>query len=109
MEKVLRAVGETALRVSRRRLEPLPKVRTWCVSRRREGRWERAGCRGVNMGSWVAMMCVGGSRGLRVGAMGCDIVDSMMRGKAGRRQRWQVVWLPGAPRVLLGARIDAGC
>lgn len=38
LEKVLRAVGETALRVSRRRLEPLPKVRTWWVSRRSFGR-----------------------------------------------------------------------
>ena len=33
LEKVLRAVGETALSVSRRRLEPFPKVRTCWVSR----------------------------------------------------------------------------
>jgi hypothetical protein len=104
-------VGETALRVSRRRLEPFPKVRTWWVSRRSEGRWERAGWRGVNMGSWVvvAMMCVGASRGLRVGAMECDIVESIMRAVAMAQIRGQGagasarrgVWLLGAPRVLV--------
>lgn len=34
------------------------------------------------MGSWAAvvvMMCVGGSREPMVGAMECDIVDSIMR------------------------------
>lgn len=51
MEKVLRMVGETALRVSRRRLvEFLPKQRFGCVSRRNLGRLGMAAGRWDNMG-----------------------------------------------------------
>ena len=79
-------MGETALRVSRRRLEPFPKVRTCWVSRRSLGRcWSAGGSaagRGAIMGSWawaVVMMCAGGSREPSAGAMECDIVDNIMR------------------------------
>jgi hypothetical protein len=55
-------VGETALRVSSRRLvEPFPNVRTGWVSRRSLGRWGRAGGGWDIMGSEVAMVTV--SRG----------------------------------------------
>lgn len=53
MEKVLRTVGETALRVSRRRLAPLPRMRGCSVlmeSLGRGGAW-----RGGIIGSEVAM------------------------------------------------------
>jgi len=77
LEKVLRTVGETALRVSSRRLvEPLPKVRDCWVSRESLGRWGRAAGWGIK-GSEVVM--VRGSRGRYVGGIECDIVDSIMR------------------------------
>jgi len=79
LEKVLRTVGETALRVSSRRLEPLPKVRTCWVSRWSLGRWASWGWRGAIMGSEVVVMMWAGSREAIAGAMGCDIVDSIMR------------------------------
>ena len=53
MEKVLRTVGDTALRVSRRRLAPLPRMRGCSVlmeSLGRGGAW-----RGGIIGSEVAM------------------------------------------------------
>ena len=78
MEKVLRTVGETALRVSRRRLvEPFPKVRTCCVSSESLGRWGRAAGWAIK-GSEAVM--VRGSRGRYVvGSIECDSVDSIMR------------------------------
>lgn len=72
-------MGETALKVSSRRLvEPLPNVRTGWVSRRSLGRWGRgrAGWWDI-MGSEAAM--ARGSRGQYVGGIECDIVDSMMQ------------------------------
>jgi hypothetical protein len=85
LEKVFRTVGETALKVSSRRLEPLPKVRIWWVSICSFGRWGSStgadGCRWGNMGS-EAMMEAGGSCAelcpYDCGMEG-DIVESIMR------------------------------
>lgn len=82
-------MGETALNVSRRRLEPLPKVRSCCVlmcSLGRRGRftlrdsWERsAGWRWGNMVREVVMAEEGSWDGANDCDMECDIVESIMR------------------------------
>ena len=70
-------MGDTALRVSRRKLvDPLPKVRDCWVSRDSLGRWGRVAGWAIK-GSEVVM--VRGSRGRYVGGVGCDIVESIMR------------------------------
>jgi hypothetical protein len=57
LEKVLRMVGETALKVSSRKLvDFLPNTQFCFVSRRSLGRCERAGVR-CNMGRVVMVVC----------------------------------------------------
>lgn len=78
MEKVLRTVGETALKVSRRRLvEPFPKVRTCWVSSESLGRWGRAV--GWAIKGSEAVMVRGSRERYVVGGIECDSVDSIMR------------------------------
>ncbi len=94
LEKVLRTVGETALRVSSRSEAPLPKTRGWVVLMLSFGRCEgRAGI----IGSEVAMVVCSAGDDEKEGGAGCaDIVESIMREtcrtreQGGRRQ--EAVW-----------------
>jgi hypothetical protein len=78
LENVLTLVGETALRVSRRRLAPLPKLRVvLTVLMESLGRCPAAGPRGI-IGSDVVMLEEGTGDGGKVGGIECDMVESIV-------------------------------
>jgi hypothetical protein len=98
LEKVLTLVGETALRVSSRRLAPLPKLRGVDVLTESFGRCPRG-----NIGSAVVMLfCEGAGDG----AHGeCDMVESIMRLESGAADMGLRAWWAADALSSAGARM----
>ena len=104
---MLRTVGDTAERVSRRRLEPLPRIRGCSVLMESLGR--SGACRGGGIiGSWVVILdmaddCEYDGVIEREGCDGCKVDSIMCLGSRGRNRRVpgrlgtrQMIWARGA-------------
>lgn len=100
----MRTVGETALKVSSRRLAPLPKERVCWVSMWSLGRCRPAG-RGGIIGRAVAMVGGGAGDGTKAAGIECDIVDSIMRAADGPRDGGE----QRGRAVFWGPRVRRGC